>query len=163
MQIGARVLHVLNLMWCGYITHLSQWGGGRLFPCSNVFYLPSLSVQEGGGSQHPVGDTLNFQDYFNCCHCIYDNFTGTLTGMMEALEEVQKRVASPWVSKTILNVVIVFRTALLGPWQGWWKLFKRSRNVVTPQSNELTRGPTELVQHFHLQREFRSEPVRCMS
>jgi hypothetical protein len=132
VQIGARALHVLNLVWCGSIARLSQWRGGGLFPRSNVF-LPAFPKRRGmRRSRHPVGDTLNFQDYYNCCHCIYYNFTGTLTGMMEALEEVQKRVASPWVSKTIWNVVIVFRIASLGPWQGWWKLSKRFRSVVTP-------------------------------
>jgi hypothetical protein len=28
IHIGARALHVLNLIWFGYITRLSQWGGG---------------------------------------------------------------------------------------------------------------------------------------
>jgi hypothetical protein len=39
-----------------------------------------------------VGDTLNFKEYNKCCYCTYDNFTGTLTEMMEALEEVQKHL-----------------------------------------------------------------------
>jgi hypothetical protein len=28
VHIGARALHVLNLIWFGYIARLSQWGGG---------------------------------------------------------------------------------------------------------------------------------------
>ncbi len=28
VHIGARALHVLNLIWFGYITCLSQWEGG---------------------------------------------------------------------------------------------------------------------------------------
>ncbi len=36
-------------------------------------------------------------------------------------------------------------------------------SVVSYQSNELTRGPTELVQHFRLQGEFISAQERCMS
>ncbi len=42
------MLHVLNLIWFGYIARLSQWGGGGLFPRSNDFYLPLLQVEEGG-------------------------------------------------------------------------------------------------------------------
>jgi hypothetical protein len=28
VHIGARALHVLNLIWFGYIARLSLWGGG---------------------------------------------------------------------------------------------------------------------------------------
>ncbi len=34
---------------------------------------------------------------------------------------------------------------------------------VNPQSTELTRGPSNLVQHFCLQRDFTSAQERCMS
>jgi hypothetical protein len=33
-HIGARTLHVLNLIWFGAIARLSQWGGGGKFPRS---------------------------------------------------------------------------------------------------------------------------------
>ncbi len=36
-------------------------------------------------------------------------------------------------------------------------------NQMSPQSNELTRGPPELAQHFRLQGEFTSAQERCMS
>jgi hypothetical protein len=42
LQVGARALHVINLIWFGYISRLSQWGGGGKFARSNDFYLPSL-------------------------------------------------------------------------------------------------------------------------
>ncbi len=49
VHIGARALHVINLIWIGYIPCQSQWGEGDQFPRSNDFYLPSLSVWGGGG------------------------------------------------------------------------------------------------------------------
>ncbi len=49
VHIGARALIVLNLIWFGCIDRLSYLGGGGLFPRSNDFYLPSLSVEERGG------------------------------------------------------------------------------------------------------------------
>jgi hypothetical protein len=36
-------------------------------------------------------------------------------------------------------------------------------SYVDPQSNELTRGPPELVQHFRLEGEFTSVQERCMA
>jgi hypothetical protein len=49
VHIGARALLDPKLIWFGYITRLSQWGGGGEFTRSNYFYLPSLSLEEGGG------------------------------------------------------------------------------------------------------------------
>jgi hypothetical protein len=46
VHIGARALHVLNLIWFGYITRQSQWGGGG---------AKRLHVEEGG--RHPVVGT----------------------------------------------------------------------------------------------------------
>ncbi len=49
-------MHVLNLIWFGYIARLFLWGEGKYFPRSNDFYLPSLPVEDGGGGgdRHPV-------------------------------------------------------------------------------------------------------------
>jgi hypothetical protein len=44
VHIGARALLDPKLIWFGYITCLSQWGGGGLFTCSNDFYLPSRAI-----------------------------------------------------------------------------------------------------------------------
>jgi hypothetical protein len=61
VHIGTRALHVLNLIWFGNIACLSQWGGARSFPRSNVCYLPSLRVEEGGrGSAYCVLNPLLF-------------------------------------------------------------------------------------------------------
>ncbi len=43
VHIGARLLHVLNLIWFGCIAHLSQLGGGANSYSSNYFYLDSLA------------------------------------------------------------------------------------------------------------------------
>ncbi len=48
-HIGARALHVLNLIWFGNIPRLSQWEEGGLFRRSNEFYLPWLHGEGGGG------------------------------------------------------------------------------------------------------------------
>ncbi len=55
IHIGVRALHVLNLIWFGCISRLSQWGRGGSFPPSNDFYtcLPSRRGR-GGGGRHPV-------------------------------------------------------------------------------------------------------------
>ncbi len=53
VHIGARALHVLNLIWFGCIARLSQWGGGGEFPRSNDFYLPSLASRKGGWGSAP--------------------------------------------------------------------------------------------------------------
>ncbi len=55
VHIGARALHVLNLIWFGWIARLSQWGGGGQFPRSNDIYLPSHAWRKGVGGRHPVG------------------------------------------------------------------------------------------------------------
>jgi hypothetical protein len=57
VHIGARVLLDPNLTWFGYITPLSQWGGGGYFTSSNDFYLPSQRLEEGEG-QHLVVVTI---------------------------------------------------------------------------------------------------------
>ncbi len=50
-------------------------------------------------------------------------------------------------------------------YQELWRLLARqaAQEVGQPQSNELTRGPPELVQHFRLKGEFTSAQERCMS
>ncbi len=62
VHIGARALHVLNLIWFGNNARLLQWGVGRggnflvqmIFTCRRYV----LRVEEGGGgSQHPVTST----------------------------------------------------------------------------------------------------------
>ncbi len=47
--------HLINKL--GYISRLSQWEEGRIFTCSNDFYLPSRRLEEGGRGQHPVERT----------------------------------------------------------------------------------------------------------
>jgi hypothetical protein len=52
LQVGAWALHVLNLIWFGYISCLSQWGGGGQFA---RWFLPAFAtLEEGGGGQHPI-------------------------------------------------------------------------------------------------------------
>jgi hypothetical protein len=38
-----------HLIWFGFIAHLSQWGGGGIFACSNDFYQPLQYQEEGRG------------------------------------------------------------------------------------------------------------------
>ncbi len=59
VYIGARVLHVLNLIWFGSIARLFQWGGWGYFPCLNDFYLPCYTYMKVGG-RHPVVTVLYF-------------------------------------------------------------------------------------------------------
>jgi hypothetical protein len=47
VHIRARALLDINLIRFGYISRLSQWGGGGYYTLSNYFYLPSLRL--GGG------------------------------------------------------------------------------------------------------------------
>ncbi len=59
VHIGASALLNMELIWFGYIAHLSQWGqGGRVYLLK--WFLPAFaaSIEErcggGGGGQHPV-------------------------------------------------------------------------------------------------------------
>jgi hypothetical protein len=48
VHIGARALHVINLIWFGYIARLSQRGGGGYFASSDdFFYLSSGCLERG--------------------------------------------------------------------------------------------------------------------
>jgi hypothetical protein len=49
-------MHVLNLIWFGYITRLSQWEGGGVISSFKLF-LPAFATRRGreGGGHHPVG------------------------------------------------------------------------------------------------------------
>ena len=49
---ACQALATLDMI--GYITRLSQWGGGEYIIHSNDFYLPSRLLEEGGGGRHPV-------------------------------------------------------------------------------------------------------------
>ncbi len=52
VHIGARALHVLNLIWFGYIARLSQWGK-RVVISSFKWFLPAVATcrgRKGGGS-----------------------------------------------------------------------------------------------------------------
>jgi hypothetical protein len=53
VHFGARALHVLNLIWFGYIARLSQWGGGNLLVQMISTCRPSRRGR--GGGRHPVG------------------------------------------------------------------------------------------------------------
>jgi hypothetical protein len=46
---------------------------------------------------------------------------------------------------------------------GWFISTKSCCRVLSPQRNQLTRGPLELVQHSRSQGEFTSAQERCMS
>jgi hypothetical protein len=63
-HIGARALLFIKLIRFGYITRLSQWGGGGYFTRSNDFYLPPRCLEEEGGGKG--GDTL-WSDVTNLC------------------------------------------------------------------------------------------------
>ncbi len=45
VHFGTRALHVLNLIWYGYIARLSQWGGGDNF----IVQMNFTCFAEGGG------------------------------------------------------------------------------------------------------------------
>ncbi len=49
VHIEARALHVLNLIWFGWIARLAQWGGGGVIS-SFKWFLPAFPRVEGGGS-----------------------------------------------------------------------------------------------------------------
>ncbi len=46
--MGTRALHDINLIWFGYIAHLSQRGGG------GILLVQMIDRREWGGGQHPV-------------------------------------------------------------------------------------------------------------
>ncbi len=59
VHIGARTLHILNLMWFGYIARLSQWGGGVI--STFKWFLPALlHGEEVGRGSAPCGFHRDF-------------------------------------------------------------------------------------------------------
>jgi hypothetical protein len=50
VHFGARALHVLNLIWFGYIARLSQWGGGNLLVQMISTCRPSRRGRGGVGT-----------------------------------------------------------------------------------------------------------------
>jgi hypothetical protein len=55
-------------------------------------------------------------------------------------------------------ITLVFTTV-----QSFTILKSRKHGLISEYGTELTRGPPELVQHFHFKREFTSAQERCMS
>jgi hypothetical protein len=49
IHIGARALHVLNLIWFCCITGLSQWGGGVYFLVQLISTCLPSGNERGGG------------------------------------------------------------------------------------------------------------------
>jgi hypothetical protein len=65
-HIGARALLDKTLIWFGYITHLSRWGGGGYFTRWNAFYLPSPRLEEGD-SMYPKSQIHTIMTEFYAC------------------------------------------------------------------------------------------------
>ncbi len=63
VHIGARGLNVLNLIWFGYITRLSHWGGGGYFTYfTNYFYLACYAYRKGEGPSPLIVGILQLSD-----------------------------------------------------------------------------------------------------
>ncbi len=63
VHIGASALHVLNLIWFGYITILSPWGGGGKIS-SFKWCLPALAMSRGRGESAPCGQLFRIPLYY---------------------------------------------------------------------------------------------------
>ncbi len=60
VHIGARALHVLNLIWFGQISRLSQWEETGNFLVQMIFTCLRYTQRRGGGSRRPVVFCPNF-------------------------------------------------------------------------------------------------------
>ncbi len=79
VNISARVLLDIYLIWFGYITRLSQLGAGRYFNRSNDYYLPSVLMWGGGGVSTLWYRTVGAKDITYAGAGVYSNQVPELT------------------------------------------------------------------------------------
>ncbi len=118
VHIGTRALHVLNLIWLGYIARLSQWGEGVI--SSFQWFLPVFATRRGGGRESaPCGPCRILKP---CCtvYCVQPSVFQYFFNIMTSVWHT----AHSWTINPLpLPPLLIFRLAITRA--GWTKVSPR--------------------------------------
>ncbi len=104
---GTRALHVLNLIWFGWIARLSPWGKGENFS-SFKWFLPAFPRVVGGGGSAPSAFTWDC----DCEHWLQDSrelcIEQTVTELVKSwrVPTSRSRVHERTISLRFLGIIL---------------------------------------------------------